>query len=60
MNIDDARQLLDKVTSQLQVTRNDHIMLQSAISVLYDGAKEHQESLTACKEGPKNENDVSP
>jgi len=43
MNITQARDILDKVLANLQMTRQDHVVLQQALGLLYTTAKDNQE-----------------
>jgi hypothetical protein len=44
MNIDQAFQTLRGILRKLNIPLDDHEVLQQALSILYNGAKENQES----------------
>ena len=44
MTINQARDILDKVLANLQMTRQDHAVLQQALGLLYAKAKDNQDA----------------
>jgi hypothetical protein len=44
MTLEQAREILDTISRQARMTRDEHSLAGQAIEVLYDGAKENQES----------------
>ena len=50
MNINQARDILDKVLANLQMTRQDHAVLQQALGLLYAKAKDGEDNLGVVKE----------
>ena len=54
MNPDAAYKILDNVISQIQMTRTDHVNVQSALRFLYEQTKEAEEDKL---EDKKVEND---
>jgi predicted DNA-binding protein len=45
-----AREILDTIIRQVRMTREDHSLAAQAIEMLYDGARENEESKQAMKE----------
>jgi hypothetical protein len=52
MTPEQARDILDTIVSQTRMTRQDHSLASQAIELLYDAAKEYQESRQAMKDLP--------
>ncbi|MEN6534479.1 MAG: hypothetical protein ABFD89_12495 [Bryobacteraceae bacterium] len=47
MNLEQAREILDTITRQARMTREEHSLASQALELLYDGAKEHEETREA-------------
>jgi len=47
MNVDQALQLLDQVTSQINLSRAQHAQIQIALKVLLDATKPQKQPVTA-------------
>jgi hypothetical protein len=58
MNINQARDILDKVLANLQMTRQDHAVLQQALQLLYAKAKDNQDDLGVKQEYGLEEDNV--
>ena len=58
MNIQQARDILDKVLANLQMTRQDHTVLQQALGLLYAKAKDKENDLGVRQEYGLEEDDV--
>lgn len=44
MKLEQAREILDTIVRQTRMTREEHSLAGQALEMLYDGAKEHEES----------------
>ncbi len=49
LNLEQAREILDTITRNARMTRDEHSLAGQAVEMLYDGAKQNQESRQACK-----------
>lgn len=54
MNPDAAYKMLDNVISQIQMTRADHVNVQSGLRFLYERAKEAEENKIGKKKDKKD------
>jgi len=52
LNFEQAKQILDQITGNAQMTRQDHALAVQALGLLYEGAKENQESRQAANVVP--------
>lgn len=50
LTIDQAKKVLSDVAINLQLKRDDYLLLEGSINLLYAGAKENEESKQAKKE----------
>lgn len=50
MTIDQAKAALSEVIEHIQVKHADYMLLANSLELLYDGAKENQESRQAMKD----------